>query len=145
VPRCTQDARIVNPPGWRVGTGTPGILPRVPTPAEIEAVLFDLADRLDEVDPSLRRAVIPDRRTVEAHLTDLAISFHAVLERGELGPILPGPPPERVDIRLAGTSADLLAMANGDLRFPRAYATGRVKVEASLADMIRFATVVPPR
>lgn len=119
--------------------------PGVSTPEEVEAVLADLADRLEEVDPSLRRAAIPDQRTVEAYFTDLEVAFHTVFTEGTPGAIVRGSPDGRADIRLEATSADLLALASGDLRFRRAYASGRIKVEASLADMLRFATVVPSR
>lgn len=117
----------------------------VSTPEHVEAVLVELTDRLDDVDPAMRRAVLPDERTVEAYFTDLEVSFHTVFSAGTPGPIERGSPNGRADIRLEGTSTDLLALASGDLRFRRAYATGRIKVEASLADMLRFATVVPPR
>jgi hypothetical protein len=115
----------------------------VATIDEVETALTELAHRLNTVDPELRRAVLPSRRTVEAHLTDLAVSFHSRLDDGELGPVNPGPAETPADIRLVGTSEDLLALANGDLRFRAAYVSGRVKVEAPLADMLRFAATVP--
>jgi hypothetical protein len=109
---------------------------------EVGTALSELADRLHAVDPELRRALLPSPRTVEAHFTDLGVSFYSRLEDGVLGPIEPGTPDQAADIRLIGTSADLLALANGDMRFRAAYVSGRVKVEASLADMLRFAASV---
>jgi hypothetical protein len=115
----------------------------VATLAEVEAVLTQLVDRLHRIDRALRRSLLPSPRTVEAYFTDLDVSFHSRLEDGALGPPEAGPPDQPADIRLQGTSEDLVALANGDMRLRAAYVSGRVKVEAPLADMLRFATAVP--
>jgi hypothetical protein len=117
---------------------------KVATVEEVERALGMLADRLDTVDLELRRAVLPSPRTVEAQLIDLGVSFHSVLEDGTLGPIVAGPPDDPPDIRLSGTSEDLMALADGELRFRVAYASGRVKVEAPLQDLLRFTAAAPP-
>jgi hypothetical protein len=47
---------------------------------EVGTALSALADRLHAVDPELRRALLPSPRTVEAHFTDLGVSFYSRLE-----------------------------------------------------------------
>jgi hypothetical protein len=49
-----------------------------------------------------------------------------------------GPDVPRADIRLTMTSDDLVAMTDGDLHFGKAWASGRVKLEAGLRDLLRL-------
>ncbi len=57
--------------------------------------------------------------------------------------VLPhGPAVPRADIRLAMTSDDLIALTDGRLSFGRAWATGRVKLEAGLRDLLRLRKIV---
>lgn len=105
---------------------------------EIEVVLADLIARFGSVDADQRRALLPSRRLIELELSDLHLAFHAVLERGELGPVTAGPALHRPDIRVSGASDDLLDVARGHLPLGIAYASGRVRVEASMVDMLRM-------
>jgi hypothetical protein len=74
---------------------------------------------------------LPDlHQVVEGRLHDGAITdLHAVPE---------DPPPARADIRLTMSSDDLLALTAGELEFAKAWATGRVKMEASIRDMFKL-------
>ena len=47
-------------------------------------------------------------------------------------------PLDDAQIRLTVSSDDLLAVTNGDLPFSSAWAEGRLKIEASVLDMIRL-------
>ena len=49
-----------------------------------------------------------------------------------------GPAVPRADIRLTMTSDDLVALTGGELSFGPAWATGRVKLEAGLRDLLRL-------
>ena len=49
-----------------------------------------------------------------------------------------GPDVARADIRLTMTSDDLVALTSGELSFGPAWATGRVKLEAGLRDLLRL-------
>jgi putative sterol carrier protein len=49
-----------------------------------------------------------------------------------------GPEVPKADIRLTMTSDDLVAMTDGDLHFGKAWASGRVKLEAGLRDLLRL-------
>ena len=44
----------------------------------------------------------------------------------------------RADIRLTMTSDDLVALTDGRLHFGKAWASGRVKLEAGLRDLLRL-------
>ena len=103
----------------------------------MEVLLAELADRFAAVDANLRRSVLPPRRSVEVVLTDLDVRYHALMRSGELSEITPGPL-ARPDVRLSADSDDLLAMARGQLPLSTAYADGRLKVEASMMDLLRL-------
>ena len=53
-----------------------------------------------------------------------------------------GPGVEKADIRLTMTSDDLIALTDGDLSFAPAWASGRVKLEAGLRDMLRLRSLL---
>jgi hypothetical protein len=80
-------------------------------------------------------------RSLSCRLTDLD---HVVVGRLASGAVrdlqtLPdGPDVARADIRLTMISDDLIALTDGDLSFGSAWATGRVKLEAGLRDMLRL-------
>lgn len=110
------------------------------TVEEVDAVLWQLLGRLGEVDDDLR-ALLPSRRTVEARCPDIDYVRHAEWRRGQLF-VLDDAPPRRADIRISLRSDDLLAIASGELPFSRAYATNRVRLDASMTDLLRLRAVL---
>jgi hypothetical protein len=106
------------------------------TVREVEAVLADLLARFGQVDPSTR-SLLPSRRTIEARCPDLDLVRHAQWIDGELV-VLEEPPPRRADIRVSVKSDDLMAIANGDMTFSRAYAANRIRLDASMTDLLRL-------
>ena len=54
-------------------------------------------------------------------------------------PVVPdGPSVPKADIRLTMASDDLVALTDGRLQFGPAWATGRVRLEAGLRDLLRL-------
>ena len=53
-----------------------------------------------------------------------------------------GPSVPKADIRLTMTSDDLLALTDGQLNFGSAWASGRVKLEAGLRDLLRLRKIL---
>jgi putative sterol carrier protein len=84
-------------------------------------------------------------RSLSCRLTDL---HQVVLGRLEGGAITgmhavpDDPAPAPADIRLTMSSDDLIAMTDGDLEFAKAWASGRVKLEASLKDMFKLRSML---
>lgn len=84
-------------------------------------------------------------RTLSCRLTDLDEVVLGRLTSGTVkdlhvqrhGPDLP-----KADIRLTMASDDLVALVDGDMHFGKAWATGRVKLEASLRDLLRLRKIV---
>ena len=80
-------------------------------------------------------------RSLSCRLTDLDEVVVGRLGSGAVRDlrVLPhGPDVPKADIRLTMTSDDLVALTDGRLSFGPAWATGRVKLEAGLRDLLRL-------
>lgn len=80
-------------------------------------------------------------RSLSCRLTDLQQVVVGRLSSGavhDLQVVPAGPAVTRADIRLTMSSDDLVALTAGDLHFGPAWATGRVKLEAGLRDLLRL-------
>ena len=84
-------------------------------------------------------------RSLSCRLTDLDEVVLGRLTSGAVKDlhVLPhGPEVPRADIRLTMNSDDLIAMTEGDLHFGKAWASGRVKLEAGLRDLLRLRKIL---
>jgi hypothetical protein len=80
-------------------------------------------------------------RSLSCRLTDLEQIVLGRLGSGavrDLRAIPDTPEVPRADIRLTMTSDDLVALTDGELHFGPAWASGRVKLEAGLRDLLRL-------
>ena len=105
-----------------------------------------LAGRLAEIDREARERHVLDR-TLSCRVPDLGVVFFGRLRDGGLHDIRGE---RHRDPNSASTAArqaqigftvggdDLLALVDGELGFARAWATGRLRVDASLADLLRL-------
>jgi predicted lipid carrier protein YhbT len=107
---------------------------------EVEQTLLDLIRRLERIDPGYR-AMMPSRRTIQAECPDLGLTYHAFWTHGKLSDLQPGAV-ARSDIRIRVDSEDLMALAEEELDFGRAYTDGRVRIQASMADLLRLRAVM---
>jgi hypothetical protein len=112
----------------------------VATAAEVETTLVGLLRRLERLDASTR-ALLPTRRIVEARFPDLDLVYHTHVRDGEPAGLHTGPAP-RPHIRVSCHSDDLIAVAAGQLAFRRAYATNRIRLQASMSDLLRLRGVL---
>lgn len=77
-------------------------------------------------------------RSVSATVTDLGLHYRGHMHDGVLDDIAQAADDEGpAQIRLTMTADDLLAMASGELSVGSAWLSGRLKVHASLPDMLR--------
>jgi hypothetical protein len=84
-------------------------------------------------------------RSVSCRLTDLDEVVVGRLATGAIRDlhVLPhGPDVPKADIRLAMSSDDLVALTDGKLAFAPAWATGRIKLEAGLRDLLRLRKII---
>lgn len=85
--------------------------------------------------------MLPSRRTIEAECTDLEVMYHAHWRDGQLSELVAGPAP-RPHIRIAVASLDLVRLADGTLQFREAWTDRRLRVEASVTDLLRLRAVL---
>ncbi|HEX7354834.1 MAG TPA: hypothetical protein VF288_08390 [Mycobacteriales bacterium] len=106
------------------------------TAVECQRALLALAARLNEVDEQVRGRVAPDR-TLSLRVPDLEVTFGGRLHEGNLVDIVPDGA-EPAQVRLECSSDDLIALVEGSLAAPLAWATGRLRIDASPLDLLRL-------
>ncbi|WP_328904277.1 MULTISPECIES: SCP2 sterol-binding domain-containing protein [unclassified Streptomyces] len=113
------------------------------TMAECRSALDRLSDNLAGADGDVRRAADLDR-SLSCHIRDLDITFTGRLSGGRIQVLntLEGPPHEKAEIRLAMTGDDLVALVDGNLNFAKAWASGRVRLEAGFRDLLKLKSLL---
>lgn len=114
--------------------------PTLTTMKEVEASIGALVGRLGSLDGGYR-AMLPARRTIEARCTDLGLMYHALWRDGQLGKLLEGPA-DRADICIHVASTDLASLADGSLAFRDAYVSQRLRIDASVTDLLRLRAIL---
>ncbi|WP_163505077.1 SCP2 sterol-binding domain-containing protein [Fodinicola acaciae] len=107
---------------------------------ECRQALDGLAQRLAGADAATRKKASLDRK-LACRITDLPATFVGRLHDGQLTDI------ERDDdgsgqITLSVSSDDLVALVGGTLKFSSAFATGRVKIDASIFDLVKLRSML---
>jgi len=89
------------------------------------------------------RAAAPDR-SLSCRITDLDTTFVGRLTGGSIRDVttVAGVPEQQAQIRLSMRGDDLVALVAGELSFTKAWAAGRVTVQASLPDLLRLRTLL---
>jgi hypothetical protein len=108
------------------------------TAEECREAFEKLTGRLSELDPKDRDAFFSGR-SFSCHVSDLNITFVTRFGAHGAGPVqeaAPGDPP--ADVRITGPSSVVLELADDLGAFPRAWLSGRVKVQASMRDLLRL-------
>ncbi len=98
--------------------------------------LGELGVKLAGTDDTVRAQV--QDRTVSCRLTDLDVTFRGRLAGGALVDVTDAISSEPAQIRLTMSSDDLVDLVAGRLSFPHAWATGRIKLDASFRDLLRL-------
>ncbi|MFB9839172.1 SCP2 sterol-binding domain-containing protein [Actinoallomurus acaciae] len=108
---------------------------------EARAALERIATRLTDVNPDeLAKHVV--ERTVSCHVPDLNLVFITRIHAGGLDSFEVAESPNGAQVRLTVNSDDLVALADDELGVGKAWATGRLKVEASLGDLLRLRKIL---
>lgn len=106
---------------------------------ECEQAFRDLAAQLGSADGSARKKAAIDR-TISCTLRDLGVVFSGRLTNGELLDIR-RTSDGKAQVRMTMTSDDLLRLVGGELHLVSAWAGGRVKIDASVLDLVRLRSV----
>lgn len=110
------------------------------TVQDCERAVQSLADRLADVDPEVRAKLLRDR-TVSCRVPDLDVVFLGRLSGAGLHDVRTGDDPA-AQLKITASSDDLVALAEGRLAVPSAWATGKLKVDASLGDLLKLRTLL---
>ena len=107
---------------------------------ECRVALETLADKMASAEEDVRRHTTLDR-SLSCHVPDLDVTFSGQLRDGHIHDITTDPAP-RAQIRLTVNSDDLLELVAGNLNFASAWAKGRVKIEASMRDLLKLRSLL---
>jgi hypothetical protein len=109
------------------------------TVEECRAALEKLIEQFDEISEEDRAKHVVARR-LACRLSDLDVTFYSRIHRDGLDPFKEVPPEDGrpADVKLTLRSEDLISMVNGELDMGRALLGGRVKIDASLGDLLRL-------
>jgi SCP-2 sterol transfer family len=114
----------------------------VATKDEVTRAIERLMARLDGSEANVRSA-IPGRKVIGCQVTDLDESWFSVIEDGHVSPPTEIPPPgEGVAVLLKLRSDDLLDLVEERASFTSAFLSGKVRVDASLTDLLRLRTLL---
>ena len=106
------------------------------TAEECREALQTLTARLGEMDPQDRASFFSDR-TFSCYVTDLGITFMTRITASGAEPVKEaGPDEPSADIRLTANSDDTDALAATPASIARMWMSGRVKIQASLRDLL---------
>ena len=112
------------------------------TAEECRQALEDLTGRIAEMDPADREAHLVER-VISCKISDLGVTFLIKLGPNGASPVREAngsEPPAQV--RFTAKSDDLVAIASDPGSIGRAWLTGRLKVEASIWDILRLRKIL---
>ena len=106
---------------------------------QCEHAFRGLAAKLAGADAAARKKA-PFDRSLTCTLRDLKVIFAGQLRDGELLDIRKVDRPD-AQVRMTMTSDDLLKLVAGELPMGSAWATGRVKIDASIFDLLKLRSI----
>ena len=107
---------------------------------DCRAALVELGARLSGADDRLRKQV--QDRSVSCRITDLDVTFRGRLSDAGLTDITEAITGGPAQISLSMSSDDLVDLVGGRLGFASAWATGRIKLDASLRDLLKLRSLL---
>lgn len=110
------------------------------TKSECAAALDQLAAKMGGLDENSRDKHRLER-TVSCQIPDLEVTFYGMLKDARLLNVTSydnGVKPPQAQIRLTIPSDELLKLVDGSLNFMSAWTSGRIKVNASIGDLIKL-------
>lgn len=107
----------------------------------VEQAVQGLLERLAEVDPDVRRRYAVER-TVACRVRDLDLVYCASFDdEGTLRSLTTAQDGD-AQVKLAASSDDLIALIEGRLSVPTAWATGKLRIDASMLDLLKLRSLL---
>ena len=107
----------------------------------VEAAVQALLERLAEVDPHVRRKYAVER-TVACRVRYLDIVFLGSFDEECILRELTTDERGDGQVKIAASSDDLIALIEGRLSVPTAWATGKLKIDASMLDLLKLRSLL---
>ena len=109
------------------------------TKQEVEAKLRELISRLEATEEARGSLAgsLPEARIIAVQVSDLGTEYWTEMSDGVMDELREGAP-ARADIRIRAASDQLVDIIDGRRSMFSSVMTGRVKVEAGLADLLRL-------
>jgi len=108
------------------------------TAEECRQALESLTGQIQEMDPADRAAYLVDR-VISCKVSDLGVTFVTRLGPDGASPVTVANGSDgQAQVRFTTKSDDLVALAEDPGSIGRAWLTGRLKVEASIFDLLRL-------
>ena len=117
---------------------------RLATKPEVERQLAALMARLDGNEANVRSA-IPSRKVLRCRVPDLDATWFSVVDDGHVSAPTEASPDGPADITLTVRSDDLIDLVDlvsGRVSFLSAFTAGRVRVDASIVDLLRLRSLL---
>jgi hypothetical protein len=108
--------------------------------AACRAAITELGERLSAAGDDVRQHV--EDRTISCLLVDLDVMLTGQLRDGKLVEVTTRVPVEPAQIKLTCSSDDLIGLVDGTLSFPHAWASGRLKLNASFRDLFKLRSLL---
>jgi putative sterol carrier protein len=108
----------------------------VATVDECRVALERLGERM-AANAAAGTSKIDFNRSLSCRITDLGVGFHGRLVDGRIEDVVEGEDPD-AKLKLAAGSDDLIALVSGQLNAASAWASGRIKIDASLMDLMKL-------
>jgi putative sterol carrier protein len=106
---------------------------------ECRKALKDLADKIESGSNDRQPPKLD--RSLACRVTDLGTGVHGRLTGGKLHDIADGDDPS-AQIALTLRSDDLVALSRGELNFAKAWASGRIKIQAGVRDLLKVRSLL---
>lgn len=107
---------------------------------EVRDALQTLAQRMDDHAAEVQGKISLDR-PLACTVRDLGVAFHGRLTDGRLVGMTDGDDPQ-AKIRLTATSDDLVSLVDGQLDLAKAWAAGRVSINANPFDLLKLRKLI---
>ncbi len=102
---------------------------------QVQEIIDAGIEWFDEYPLEDRKKNLPNR-TFEVLILDYDKAYRGEVVDGEIIDLTFGHPGPRTDVRMVLTSDDLVALHEGELKFASAWAAGRVRIDASIRDLL---------
>lgn len=102
---------------------------------QVQEVADAAVAKFNEFPLAERQKHVPDR-TFEVLILDYDKAYRGQTKNGKIVGLKLGKPGPRTDVRMVLTSDDMVALHEGKLKFATAWASGRVRIDASIRDLL---------